>query len=476
MSRSWILVYPHQLFASHPAVRRDPRARVALVRDPLLFTCYPFAPAVIDYRSATCDAWIAERAREGVVVEDVTDLTASDQVASVVGVSAGDQVIVADLADDWLERAVRRSVASAGARLEIVDSPSFLLTRDEAVAATGGRKRLRMAEFYRAQRLRSGILVTDAGEPVGGQWSFDTANRKRIPRAHTPPEPVPVRQRPVARLDLPVTTDGARRWLSEFLETRLERFGDYEDAIDGRDDRWYHSILSPMVNCGLLSPSEVIEETLAFAADRERAGKPIPLNSLEGFVRQVIGWREFIRAAYLTHGRTMRTTNYLDHREPIPEAFWNGTTGLTPFDEAVRRTRRLGWTHHIERLMAIGNLMTLCRIDPDEVYRWFMVFYIDAWDWVMVPNVYAMSQYADGGLMTTKPYVSGSNYLRSMGCARGDWEAAWDGLYWRFVDDNRELFARNPRLAVMPRQLDRMAPDRRRSIDAAAQAFLSRVM
>ncbi len=199
----------------------------------------------------------------------------------------------------------------------------------------------------------------------------------------------------------------------------------------------------------------------------------IPLNSLEGFIRQVIGWREFIRAVYELKGTEERTKNYWRFTRKIPASFWNGTTGIEPIDLTIRKVLETGYAHHIERLMVLGNFMLLCEFDPDEVYRWFMELFIDSYDWVMVPNVYGMSQFADGGLMSTKPYISGSNYLVKMSdFPKGAWQTTWDGLFWRFMHVHREFFLQNPRLGMLVNSFDKMDPLKRQAHLDAAEAYL----
>ncbi|NBC30142.1 MAG: deoxyribodipyrimidine photolyase, partial [Spirochaetes bacterium] len=199
----------------------------------------------------------------------------------------------------------------------------------------------------------------------------------------------------------------------------------------------------------------------------------VALNSLEGFVRQILGWREFIRAAYECDGRVMRNGNFWEHDRTLPEHFWRATTGIAPVDHVISTALAHGYTHHIERLMVMGNFMLLSRLHPTEVYRWFMGMYVDAYDWVMVPNVYGMSQFADGGSFATKPYISGANYLKKMSdFPRGDWEATWTALYWSFIATHNDFFRSNHRLAMMPRLLDRMKEATRSAHLERAREFL----
>ncbi len=193
----------------------------------------------------------------------------------------------------------------------------------------------------------------------------------------------------------------------------------------------------------------------------------VPLHTAEGFIRQIIGWREFVRAVYLIEARRQRTTHFWGHRRKLPAFFYRGGSGIGPLDDAIARLLEHAYLHHIERLMVIGNFTLLCGIDPDEVYRWFMEMFIDSYDWVMVPNVYGLSQYADGGLMTTKPYISSSHYIRKMSdYPRGEWCRVWDALYWRFIKRNRRFFAENPRMSVMVRQIEKMG---KRTLDRHEQ-------
>ena len=222
-----------------------------------------------------------------------------------------------------------------------------------------------------------------------------------------------------------------------------------------------------MLNLGLLDPRDVIDRILA---RRDH----VPLNSLEGFVRQVIGWREFIRGIYQYRGTAIRKTNFWDFDRPMPASFYDGTTGIPPVDRVIRQVLADGWCHHIERLMVLGNFMLLCRIRPDDVYQWFMELFVDAYDWVMVPNVYGMSQFADGGTFTTKPYLSGSNYVLKMSDeAKGPWCEVWDGLFWNFIGDHTEFFLSSPRMSMMARTWMKLSPAKQDAHRKAAQTFLA---
>ena len=263
----------------------------------------------------------------------------------------------------------------------------------------------------------------------------------------------------------PSTHAESEVWLRQFLETRFHEFGVYEDAIMDGASVLHHSVLSPLINIGLLLPLQVVRAALEFAEREE-----VPLNSLEGFIRQIIGWREFIRGVYLCSGVQERTANYWKFSKPLPEAFYTAGTGIPPLDVTIRRVLETAYCHHIERLMILGNYMLLTETHPDAVYQWFMELFIDAYDWVMVPNVYGMSQFADGGLMATKPYISGSSYILKMSnYTKGPWTAVWDALFWRFMNRHRAFFLSNPRLGMLIKTYDKMSDERKKEIETIAE-------
>jgi deoxyribodipyrimidine photolyase-related protein len=255
------------------------------------------------------------------------------------------------------------------------------------------------------------------------------------------------------------------------LQNRFEKFGIYEDAIVANESVLHHSVLSPMLNIGLLVPQQIIHRTIEISTKKQ-----IPLNSLEGFIRQIMGWREFIKIVYEREGIKQRTKNYWNFKRKIPKSFWEGTTGIAPIDITIKKILANGYCHHIERLMVLGNFMLLCEFDPDEVYQWFMEMFIDAYDWVMVPNVYGMTQFADGGLMTTKPYISGSNYLMKMSdYEKGEWQQVWDGLFWRFMHEHRSFFLSNPRIGMLVHTFDKMSDEKKQVHLSFANQFLQQL-
>jgi len=374
----------------------------------------------------------------------------------------------------------------------VYDSPMFVTPSDffnEHVRVTRGRPF--MKTFYIAQRKRMHLLLDAAGEALGGQWSFDVENRKPLPRDVAFPPPPPWRISPdveeviplVARVfhdhpgsardfRWPTSHAEAREWLNHVVAHRLPDFGAYEDAMTDADPWVFHSMLTPALNIGLLTPDEVVRAALS------RQDDPfVPLASLEGFIRQVIGWREFVRGIDAHFGETQESSNFFNLHGELAECWWDGTTGLPPVDQVIKKALRYGWTHHIERLMVMGSVFLCAGVHPREALRWFMEMYADSAQWVMVPNVMGMSQFADGGIFATKPYLCGSNYLRKMGrFAPGPWCDVLDGLYWSFIDAHREFFLGNHRMSMAVRSLDRMAPARRITLFTAADEFRKRTL
>lgn len=467
--KSAALVYPHQLWANHPAV--DAASIVVVVEDPLFFTQYNFHSHKLVLHRASMTEFIQHCEKLGKQIHrlEANKITCSSEVGAFLKSKKISKAFAVEPTDFWLKRRVNDGCLGVKIELEWMADPSFL-TPDEVMRQWADqRKHYHFTDFYMQQRKRLGILLDDKGKPVGGKWTYDTENRKRLPKGHQiPPLKTPnacpsveEAKRYVAKnfpdafgcvddFCYPVTHDQAATWLEAFVNERLASFGDYEDAISQKETFVFHSVLTPMLNIGLVTPKQIITQVIA---KREQ----VALNSLEGFLRQVIGWREFIRLVYIHAGSRQRTTNAWNLKQSLPASFYTGTTGIVPFDQSIKRTLEFAYCHHIERLMVLGNFMLLCDIHPNQVYLWFMELFIDAYDWVMVPNVYGMSQHADGGLMTTKPYISGSSYILKMSdYAKGDWCEVWDALYWRFIDRERDFFSSNPRMRVMVGQLDRM--------------------
>lgn len=485
------LIYPHQLFQNHPAIQAG--RQVYLVEDPLFFGTDSEQPLRFHAKKLMLHRASMKHFAD---LNDVTyiDLPEvpcrSDELLEMVIPQEVTEIACVDPVDYLLERRIRRFCEGRGIRLTLLSSPMFLTPDDWMTEIMDGMKKPFMKKFYEVQRKRMGILLEPDGKPLGGKWSYDVDNRKKLPKKIAIPEPFnPPSHSEITEAEkwvktrfpdvlgqthnfqYGITRDGALLALELFLKERFALFGDYEDAISTSHRVAFHSVLTPYLNIGLLMPQEVIDRVLDYGAEND-----IPLNCIEGFVRQVIGWREFMRIIYLRHGVFERNENFWGFTRQIPQSFYDGTTGIEPIDHTIHTLLEDGYCHHIERLMVLGNFMMLCRFDPDDVYRWFMEFFIDAYDWVMVPNVYGMSQFADGGIFATKPYLSGSNYIRKMSdFKKGDWCEVWDGLFWTFVADHHEFFLKNYRMAQMARLYERMDPSKQAAHRENAEEFLRKL-
>jgi deoxyribodipyrimidine photolyase-related protein len=394
-----------------------------------------------------------------------------------------------DPVDYILEKRIKKNCLEKNINLEIIESPNFLTTTSQVKAFFKDKKKYHQTDFYRYQRTRLNILMDENQKPIGGKLTYDTENRKKFPAKFEFPDELSSNENQFVKeakkyvlknfsdhpgtLDdffFPVTFDEAEHQLQDFIANKFENFGLYEDAMTQNQERpvLFHSALSAPLNIGLLSPWQILE-----AVTKPELVKKIPLNSLEGFIRQLIGWREFMRAIYILEGSKQRNSNFLKHHRKIPSEFWTAQTGITPIDNSIQKLLKFAYSHHIERLMVLSNFMNLSEFAPNEIYEWFMTFYIDAYDWVMVPNVYGMSLFADGGLITTKPYVSSSNYVLKMSdYKKADWCNLWDALYWHFVDKHQDFLKKNIRFGVIIKQLEKMDPVRKEHLSKLANDYL----
>ncbi|OCW58849.1 cryptochrome/photolyase family protein [Hoeflea olei] len=413
--------------------------------------------------------------------------------ASRVVMTEPSELRVLDAARSWREE--------LAADLEIRADSRFLASHEDfvswAVDDRGAQpKSLRMEYFYREMRRRTGYLMVD-GEPEGGQWNFDSQNRKplagdvKIPeRPRYPPDAV---TKEVLELvgdrfathfgdldpfDHPVTRADAKDYLDWFIAKALPGFGDWQDAMKEGEPLLFHSHLSALINCGLLDPRECCD-----AAVKAHAAGRAPLNAVEGFVRQIIGWREFIRGVYWLKMPDYAHANALEATRPLPGFFWTGETRMNCLHQAISETKAHAYAHHIQRLMVLGNFCLLAGIDPAEVQEWFLVVYHDAYEWVEMPNVVGMALYADGGFLASKPYAASGAYIDRMsdycaGCRfdvkkkAGEEACPFNYLYWDFLMRNERQLRQNHRMGVIMGSLGKMTPDRIEEIKADSARFL----
>ena len=392
-----------------------------------------------------------------------------------------------EIEDKFFETKINNFLKKQNIQWNIIRSPMFLDSREDFKKYLTKTKKPFMAKYYKEKRERLNILLNKDGTPEGGKWSFDEDNRKKLPKNTLIPKFPTIKETIHTKKLKPIIDnlftkhpgDTKKFWfateykdvlklLDFFIKDKLNLFGDYEDAVDQKNNILFHSALSPYLNLGLITPDIIIQKIMTY-----HHSKSVRLNSLEGYIRQIIGWREFMRGIYQNYSKEMESGNFFKHNRKMKDTFYDGSTGLDPLDHAIKNADKFGWSHHIERLMILSNIMNLCEVEPKSVYKWFMEMFVDSSDWVMVPNVYGMGLFSDGGIFATKPYICGSSYfMKMMDFKRGDWCNVMDGLYWRFIDRNRKFFLKNPRLSMMVRIFDKMKEDRKKLILSEANKFI----
>ncbi|MCI5051375.1 MAG: cryptochrome/photolyase family protein [Candidatus Pacebacteria bacterium] len=481
------LIFPHQLFQNHPIFEEN-CDEMYLIEDSLFFgdkhSHLKFHKQKLVLHRASMQAYKDELKGKGISVTYI-EYDPEKTIVDILKELKAEKVICVDPTDYLLKRRLKRVVDEKN--LTFLDSPLFINSKEDNQEYLKDGK-LFMQNFYTWQRKRLDILINEDGKPTGGRWSFDDENRKKVPKSHYPEIPndpgtrtndyvtdaikyveekFPDNYGYTKSFSYAINREQALAVLRDFCKERLHLFGDYEDAIVKDKSQLYHSMLSPYLNIGLLLPMEVIESVINYANEND-----IPINNTEGIIRQIIGWREFIRMVYEEHGVSMRTENQWNHRRHLSDSWYLGTTGIDPVDTTISKTLDTAYAHHIERLMVMGNFMFLCRIKPNHIYNWFMEMYIDAYDWVMVPNIYGMTQSTQKGLMTTKPYISGSNYVKKMSdYSNGPWAKTWDALYWTFIIDHLNELKSNGRMHFVTSRAAKFSTQEKKDYAEIAEEF-----
>jgi deoxyribodipyrimidine photolyase-related protein len=436
---------------------------------------------------------------EYITLADSADLSLGSLLVRQVAQSRPQRVIVCEPGEYRVLGELQDACALAGVALEMRADTHFMLAREEFADWAGGRKTLQMETFYRFMRKRTGILMVD-GVPEGGVWNLDHENRGAYLRGGPGAIPPPALFEPdlltrqviaevetrfaghpgsLARFAWPVTRAEALRALAQFVRFRLAGFGRFQDAMWSGTPFGWHALLSTSLNLKLIGPREVIDAALA--AFRHQA---LPLAAVEGFVRQVLGWREFIRGVYWLDMPGLAAANHYGHHRPLPGWYWSAQTRMQCLRETVGQTLEYGFAHHIQRLMVTGNFALLAGLDPAEVHRWYLAVYVDAVEWAELPNTAGMALYANGGRFTTKPYAASGAYIKRMsnycaGCRykpelrHGPDACPMTALYWNFLDQNEAELSNNMRASLMVRNLQRLAPQERSAIRAQAAVLLA---
>ena len=398
------------------------------------------------------------------------------------------------------EYRLAQEMADWGTRFDmpvhILPDTRFIATDEEFQNWADGKKQLRMEFFYREMRRKTGLLM-DGKEPLGGQWNYDADNRKKLPKGHElPPRlratPDAITQEVMGLVEThfgnhfgrlnnfawPVTRAEAQAHLTHFLDVCLPQFGDYQDAMKAEESFLYHGLVSTSLNIGLLDPLAVCR-----AAEERLNNNQAPLNAVEGFIRQILGWREYIRGIYWLKMPDYEHENFFSHERALPAFYYTGDTDMACLRDAVTTSREHAYAHHIQRLMVTGNFALLAGLAPEAVNRWYMEVYADAYQWVELPNTHGMALFADGGVVASKPYVSSGAYINRMsdycsGCAYSVKEATgatacpFNYLYWDFMHRHQDTLRANPRMGMVYKNLDRMDADKLAAVKQSATKFL----
>lgn len=488
--KSALILYPHQLFTLEQLPQVD---TVFLVEEPLLFGMDGQHRMRLHKQKLILMRASMQRYAEevlwpaGVKVEYV-GLDVFMQTKDLLEkVRKFDRTCMFDPGNEILTGRIleaRRELGDAAPAIEFLANPNFYLKEHEIRQYFAERHSHPFEEFYQWQRERFNILIEDY-KPVGGAWMLEAKQAK--PHEQLPSFAAFGDNKWVTEAtqfvhkhfpDNPGSTDfiwptshaEATQWLHDFVKHRIDNYGVYQEAFESTSPWLYHSALAASLNLGLLDPREVVTAAL----DRH-AHRPVPLESLELFIRQVLGHREFTRGIALIGGRAMREANPLKANRRVSAAWYNGTTGLPVFDDLVKKLLTRGYAHQSERLLIAGTLMTICEIAPADIHQWFTEMFVDTHDWALVPHLYSLGQFADTSTFVGGPYICTSKTLIDKSdYERGEWANVWDGLYWRFIEKHRAAFQKSPKMRSVVQRLDRLDPDQKRIIHYRAEDFLNK--
>ena len=489
--KSVLLLYPHQLY---PVLDLPKVETVLVVEDPLFFGMDQEHPIRIHKQKL-----ILHRASVRRYVEEVlwpagykTEYVDLDVLMNSGDVlekaNKAEQLFVIDPTDDLLTKRLLRARRERPdlPNLTFLSSPNFYLKEHEIRQYFEEKRKHTFVDFYQWQRERFNVLIGTDYKPLGGKWSFETEHHRKLAEdavlpsfgvfgdnkyvqdavkwanEHFPDNPGS------SDFIWPTNHEEAKAWLNDFVEKRLDDSAIYQNNIDIRSPWLYHSLLGSSLNIGLLKPQEVVEAALA-----RHAKTPVSLESLENFVRQTLGWREYTRGQYLHSSTELRTQNVFNHHRKLTSAWYNGTTGLPPLDDLIKKLGQHGYAHPNELRVIAGNLMILSEIQPDQIGRWMRELCLDSYDWTILPNVNGMNMFTNGTLEALPPLVTSDEILESSNYERGDWSDVWDGLYWRFVEKHQMTLAKNPHMRILVQRLKHLESDHKRIIHYRAEDFLN---
>lgn len=493
-----VLVLPNSLFEDNELLKEH--KDVIIYEHPVFFTDWSYHKIKLVLHRATMKYYMDFIKKK--YKSKVTYINYNKSLVHALKKGKGD-IVVYNPADHKVEADIKRVVRKIKKKLVIKDTPLFYSSLGDLKKFLGDKKTILHSQFYQYQRRRLNILMTKNKKPKGGKWSFDVQNRKPFPKNFKQnyiPKSQANKYITEAKkyvnkhfgdnpgspdIYAPITHDGAKKHFKKFLKDRFKCFGPYQDAVDEKIPFGCHSIISPLLNIGLLTPKYVVTE-----AEKYGTKNRVPMQSLEGFIRQIIGWRESMYMLYMFKRTEMEKLNHFKHKRKLDKNIWYGTedsSGFDIIDDMVDKTWKYGYLHHIERLMYIGNYFLINKIDPKECFDWFMTMFIDAYRWVMYGNVYAMSQYSTGKLLMTRPYFSSSSYITKMsnytknknkyekielGGKEYEWFDVWDAIYYSFIGENRTEFKKNYAIAAQVRHWDNKTKKEQNELKKVAKLYM----
>lgn len=443
-------IFPIHLFENIDILKDK---NVYLIEEPRFFTDFKYHKLKLGYHRATMKSYYDYLKSNHI---NVKYIEFHEDIKKLYKELNNNNIYTYDLCDKVLEKKIKNIIP----KITIVNSLNFLVNRElleNNLDKFYNGKKYNHQNFYKWQRIRLNILIDENKNPVGGKWSFDEDNRKKLPKDIKIPKInklhenkyVEDAKKYIAKyfpdnygnLDnfvYAINHEDAKKSLLYFLKNKFENFGIYEDAESMKDPFLFHSVLTPMMNIGLLTDNDVLKITLNYE-------NKVLLSSFEGFIRQIIGWRNYVYSIYLLEGENIKNMNFFKHHNHLnKEIMWEGKTDILPIDNIIKKINDYSYAHHIERLMYLGNYMLICMIKPNDIYEIFMEWTIDAYEWVMIPNVYSMALFADGGIMMTRPYLSSSNYILKMSdYKKEEWCKVYDALYYNFINTHREYLKKN---------------------------------
>jgi deoxyribodipyrimidine photolyase-related protein len=503
------LIFPTQLFSNIKHLinwnnnNSNKNKIIYLIEEPRYFTDFAFHKLKLAYHRASMKKYYDFLKKKKFNIKYI-DFEKVTKIFYLSLKSESDIISIISPGDFKLEKKLETIF---GKKLVILDNINWLIKLDELEYVKNliyKNSKYSHNEFYKYQRIKLDILIDSTNKPVGGKWSYDTLNRLSLPKEYKVPVTTSKKlsnkyvkeainyvnkhwSNNYGSLDnfiYPIDTNSSLKWLDKFLKDRLGNFGPYQDAVKESEPFLFHSVISPMMNIGLLTDTQVVLKSYKYYLTHK---KSISIESFEGFIRQVIGWRNYVYTIYMLEGPRLYESNYLKHQNQLNNKFWTGNTGIKPIDSIINKIVAYAYAHHIERLMYLGNFMLICMVDPKEVYKIFMEWTIDAYDWVMIPNVFGMSQYADKSMMT-RPYFSSSNYINKMGSFKKDeitfekkqsffpnesWNVIWDALYYNFIDKHEKILRKNYAIAQQVKHWDNKSDEEKNQIKKIAKKYLS---